>query len=72
MQDFIDSLADILEAAEPLSEESELAKYEWDSLAIISIVSLIDKTFSFVPDVQKLEACKTVGDVIKLVSDRQC
>jgi len=43
---------------------------EWDSLANIAIISLYDQLFDFIITIDKLKKCKTINDLIKLVSNK--
>ena len=43
---------------------------EWDSLANIAIISLYDQLFDFILTIKKKKKCKTINDLIKLVSNK--
>jgi acyl carrier protein len=40
---------------------------DWDSLAVISTIALIDELFNCTVSGQALEGCKTVGDIERLI-----
>ena len=43
---------------------------EWDSLAIISVIALIDSQFNITVNSEKLKSCVTVGDIIDIIKDK--
>ena len=43
---------------------------EWDSLAVISTLSLYDQLFHVNITAGQLENCKTVNDLVALVADK--
>ena len=62
---------------ELLIEPSEVTKElkldsgeNWDSLAVVAVIAAIDETYNIQVDDEKLLACKTVGEVYKLVEKR--
>jgi acyl carrier protein len=60
-----------LQREEGLALDAKLEEIEeWDSLAYISIISLYDRLFDFIITIDKLKNCKTINDLIKLVSDK--
>ncbi len=72
MQSFYEGLADILEIEiSEVSGELNLSEINWDSLAFISTIALIDECHGIVIGGQSLENCKTVGDIEKLIEDKQ-
>jgi acyl carrier protein len=63
MQDFHTGLADILEIeTSTISSDLDLSTLDWDSLAFVSTIALIDES---------LEKCQTVGDIEKLIQENQ-
>lgn len=65
-QEFISELEDILslETGE-LTVESNLKEIEdWDSLAIISVIALMDKKIGKKVDVQSIKECVVVADLL--------
>lgn len=71
MSEFHEGLAEILEV-EPDQVTSDLSLEEgnWDSLAIVSTIALIDEIYDQTVSADALGECKTVGDVEALVRDR--
>lgn len=67
MSEFYEGLAEILEI-EPSDVTPELALDDdnWDSLAIVSAIALIDEVYDKTVSGDALAACKTVGDLEKL------
>lgn len=43
---------------------------EWDSLAVLSVISLFDKELKVVVPASKVNEARTIDDVINLVGDR--
>ncbi|MBM3333241.1 acyl carrier protein [Candidatus Sumerlaeota bacterium] len=68
MSEFYEGLAEILEV-EVGEVNSDLALDEgnWDSLAIVSTIALIDEVYDKTISGEALENCKTVGDLEKAV-----
>ena len=50
-----------------ISESSILSELEWDSMALISTMALIDEVFAVVVSGDQLTECITVADILKLV-----
>lgn len=72
MQDFHAGLADILEIeTSTISSDLDLSTLDWDSLAFVSTIALIDECFGIVVRGQALEKCQTVGDIENLIKDKQ-
>ena len=60
---FLDELANILDV-DSVEETANLRDYaSWDSLAILSIVSIADSTFGFTLSVQDIRKLTTVADL---------
>lgn len=71
MSEFYEGLAEILEV-EPAEVKPDLELGEnWDSLAVVSTIALIDDVYDVQVRPEKLADCKTVGDVDKLVAAQQ-
>lgn len=69
MTSFHAGLADIFEIpVDQISPGFRLTEKNWDSLAIISCVVLIDECFGMLPSGAELAACATVADLDALVS----
>ena len=69
MQEFYSGLAEILEI-EPkaITPDFKLDEEQWDSMAIISCVALIDEVYGQLVSGSALVECKTVADIQNLVS----
>lgn len=69
---FINEFATIVEVSpEVLSPEFDLVNdSEWDSLAYISTIALVDKYFNIVLASDDLESVKTFSDLGNLVTKR--
>ncbi|MEH7354532.1 acyl carrier protein [Neobacillus drentensis] len=73
MDEFLVELADLLEV-----EKSELTSgypleenENWDSLAFISVLVMIDEHFQLTISNDALRKCSVVGDLLKLIIDKQ-
>lgn len=65
------------EIRETLQREDEISLImkledieEWDSLAKLSIISLYDQLFGILISGQELVNCKTINDLVELVSKK--
>ena len=53
-----------------ISEETLLASLEnWDSLALISAIATFKTVFDFSPNLDSLQSCKTLKEVLDLAND---
>lgn len=68
-EEFILELEDIMCAEEgSLNEKDRLSELEdWDSLAIISFIAMVDKKLAKKVDIPSIKSCQTVEDLIKIV-----
>lgn len=67
MSEFYEGLAEILEVdTDEVNPELELGE-NWDSLAIVSTIALIDDVYDIQVRPEKLAECKTIGDIEQLV-----
>ncbi|MEH2069198.1 MAG: acyl carrier protein [Nostoc sp.] len=72
MQAFYEGLAEILEInVNEVSPSLDLTRMDWDSLAFISTIALVDDCFNIMLSGDSLAASKTVGDIEKLISEKQ-
>jgi acyl carrier protein len=72
MLEFYAGLAEILEIdVAKCNPEFKLDEggADWDSLAVISTIALIDEIFNCTVSGQALSDCKTVGDLTKLIDN---
>ena len=68
MTAFYEGLADILEVSvDRIGPDFDLTTREWDSLAIVSTLALIDECFDEVVNGQKLADCRYVRDIEALI-----
>jgi len=71
MTKFYEGMAEIFEVEpEAITPEFDLtnANADWDSLAIVSTIALVDDCFNVTLDGESLAACKTIGDIEALVA----
>lgn len=70
MSEFYEGLAEIFEV-EPnqISPDFILDEGNWDSLAIVSTIALIDEVYDKAVGGEVLENCKTVADLDKVVQE---
>ena len=70
MNKFHEGIAEILEV-EPAGVDVSFAltsgEADWDSLAIVSTIALVDDCYNVMLDGKKLAACETVGDIEALI-----
>lgn len=68
IEEFLSKLADALEVeVNTLSIDTRLSSLDWDSLAIISTIALVDECLGKVLSAEKIAECQTIGDIIELV-----
>ena len=69
MSEFYEGLAEILEIdTQHVTPELELTGENWDSLAVVSTIALIDDVYDVMVNPESLAECKSVGDIEKLVA----
>lgn len=67
--ELIAKIEETLQTEQALTSETNLDSIEeWDSLGVISIISLYDQLFSMTIRAEVIESCSTVEDLIQLVS----
>jgi len=67
IKEFISKLADAIDLEEEkITPNSKLSELNWDSLAVISAISIADQCFDVVISIEKLSECKTLNDIINL------
>ncbi len=70
-EDFLNKLADVLEMdKDKLNEGYQLNDHNWDSLAVLSAISLIDQEFGVAVPTKELTGCTSVGALLDLVRRR--
>jgi acyl carrier protein len=66
--ELLDGLAEILEQDRAaLTEETALADLNWDSLAFVSFIAMVDSRFGVTVPPRQLAKCRTVADLAALV-----
>lgn len=69
--ELLEEVKETLQRDEDISLEMKLEDIEeWDSLAVISLISLYDELFSIITTNTDIEKCKTINDVINIVADK--
>lgn len=64
----LEKLADILDVDKnKLNEEFELNTENWDSLAIIDVIALIDEQFDVTVPAEDLKECTSVEALLQLI-----
>ncbi len=67
--EFLGELGELLEADSPLTGPEELSSLgSWDSVAVISVMAMVDEKSGVTLDPKKIYACNTVDDLFALVS----
>ena len=70
-EEFLKALGEqVLETAGALTVDSPLTYGngdQWDSLAVVSTLAVIDEVYGASVNGQKLSECKVAGDILKLV-----
>ena len=71
-QEFLRDLAAFLnESQDQLREDLELDGLPgWDSTGIMGVVTLLADVLGAAPDIGRLRACRTVGDIVALTEGR--
>ena len=68
MDTFFNGLAEILEVdAANITPELKLGDYVWDSLAIISVIALVDEVYDQMLNGQALADCVTISDILAMI-----
>jgi len=67
---FLEKIKELLEINEELTDEFELNHYNWDSLALIGAISVIDEIFGKTIPANDLEKCTSIGELWELVQGR--
>lgn len=61
-------LSTVLEKrAEKLSSKDKLANYNWDSMAKINLISLLNSKYKKNINLKKMQSAKTIGDLDRLI-----
>ena len=69
-KDFLINVANILEIDNDLSLSDVFRDYqEWDSLALLSLLSMIDDEYEVIISEQKLNEMKTLNDMLNYINN---
>lgn len=72
MSAFYEGMAEILELEpDQINPELRLEDVNWDSLAIVSTIALIDDVYGVAVNASKLAECATIADIEKVAADEQ-
>ena len=68
--DFLDQLADALDV-DPniLQPDLRLEDIDWDSLAVISTIAIVDSVYGKMLSGEKIQNCTTFQDVLDLIQN---
>ncbi|PTD99367.1 acyl carrier protein [Pandoraea apista] len=68
MEKLYAELAEVLEIDQAeVRPEMSLAEHNWDSLAIVSTIAIVDELFNVTLDGSALGKCQTVADIQALI-----
>ena len=71
LSDFLSGLADALEIEEStLTPNTLFNEIDWDSLAVISAIALIDEQYGVMIPGQDISECKGMPDLLSLIESR--
>ncbi len=71
LQDFIKNFANIFEETDAASIKSDTVYSEleeWDSVMVLSLISMIDEEYGVVVDVDEMSETRTVEDLFNYVN----
>jgi acyl carrier protein len=69
--ELLEEIKETLQRDEDISFDMKLDNIEeWDSLAVISLMSLYDELFSVMTTNADIEQCKTINDLINIVANK--
>jgi len=69
-ENFLKELAQVLELEE-LNENTTLDSEIWNSLSLISVITLIDENYDVRINTEKIQNCNTVKDLLKLIEEEK-
>jgi acyl carrier protein len=68
---FLKHFAEAIERSSGMNFEDDFKSYEeWDSLAILSLLAVVDEEYGVNFSSSQLEKMKTVGDVYEFILDK--
>jgi acyl carrier protein len=69
MDSFLAQLSDIMMVDEELKADDQLKQFaEWDSMAALSVIAMLDSQYGAVVDPASLSECETVAQVYALAT----
>lgn len=69
---FVDMMKEILGLETELSMETRFRELEeWDSLAYLSTIAMIDDEYDIVINANEFKELETIGDIIQTISKKQ-
>ena len=71
MEEFLKKIADILEEAEVTKTDELKSFVQWDSLAVLSVIAMLDANYGVNLRAADLESVKTAGELWQLVESRR-
>jgi len=70
-EEFKAELAECLYAEDAyVTDDKSITELGWDSLAQLSVVSLVEETWGLEISEKSLNACSTVGEMLSLFTDK--
>ena len=71
-KEFLNALEDIMELDENTLKGDEvlLDMRQWDSIAFLSVIAMLDEQFNIIIQGDKLEKITNIADLVALVSDK--
>jgi Phosphopantetheine attachment site. len=63
---FLIKFLDELGLESSITLDSSLDELGWDSLSVITAIAIFDEVYGKTLDVEKLNKCKTIRDILKL------
>jgi acyl carrier protein len=65
---FLPLLADVFDIeADAISDEMALTTENWDSLAVLGVIALVDREFERTVSSDELKRCRSIADVLQVV-----
>jgi acyl carrier protein len=70
-QNYYSQLAEIIDTdVSNLSPDADLESLGWSSLGVVSFIAFADENFGVILEPRRLAACKTVGDLTRLLDGK--
>lgn len=69
-ENFLKELAQVLEL-DDVTEDTVLDSQIWNSLNLISVITLIDENYDVRINTEKIQNCNTVKDLLKLIEEEK-